>query len=63
MNIAGRACAEALNDGHNICILPNEVLTLNEFTFKSIPYNPAKDFDLDRSQWQKVQLIVGKYSR
>jgi len=26
-------------------------------------FNPAKDFDLDRSQWQKVQLIVGKYSR
>src|SRR6266568_9312381 len=45
MNIAGRACAEAPNDGTNICILPNEVLTLNEFTFKSIPYNPAKDFD------------------
>src|SRR5438105_11701633 len=44
MNIAGRACAEAANDGYNICILPNEVLTLNEFTFKSIPYNPEKDF-------------------
>jgi len=26
-------------------------------------FNPAKDFDLDRGQWQKVQLIVGKYSR
>lgn len=26
-------------------------------------FNPAKDFDLDRAQWQKVQLIVGKYSR
>jgi phage repressor protein C with HTH and peptisase S24 domain len=26
-------------------------------------FNPAKDFDLDRSQWHKVQLIVGKYSR
>ena len=45
MNIAGRACAEAPNDGYNICILPNEVLTLNEFTFKSIPYNPEKDFE------------------
>src|ERR1041384_6402300 len=45
MNIAGRACAEAPNDGYNICILPNEGLPLNEFTFKSIPYNPEKDFD------------------
>jgi phage repressor protein C with HTH and peptisase S24 domain len=26
-------------------------------------FNPAKDFDLDRGQWQKVQLIVGKYAR
>jgi tripartite-type tricarboxylate transporter receptor subunit TctC len=42
MNIAGRACAESPNDGYNICILPNEVLTLNEFTFKSIPYNPKR---------------------
>jgi SOS-response transcriptional repressor LexA len=26
-------------------------------------FNPAKDFDLDRGQWQKAQLIVGKYVR
>lgn len=26
-------------------------------------FNPAKDFDLDRTHWQKAQLIVGKYSR
>jgi phage repressor protein C with HTH and peptisase S24 domain len=26
-------------------------------------FNPAKDFDLDRSHWHRVQLIVGKYSR
>jgi phage repressor protein C with HTH and peptisase S24 domain len=26
-------------------------------------FNPAKDFDLDRSLWQKAQLIVGKYAR
>jgi phage repressor protein C with HTH and peptisase S24 domain len=26
-------------------------------------FSPAKDFDLDRGQWPKVQLIVGKYSR
>src|SRR5258706_8055317 len=45
MNIAGRACSESTNDGYNICILPNEALTPNEFTFKSIPYNPAKASD------------------
>jgi len=26
-------------------------------------FNPAKDFDLDRGQWQKAQLIVGKFAR
>jgi len=26
-------------------------------------HNPAKDFDLDRGQWQRAQLIVGKYAR
>jgi tripartite-type tricarboxylate transporter receptor subunit TctC len=31
MNIAGRACADAANDGYTICILPNETLTLNQF--------------------------------
>jgi phage repressor protein C with HTH and peptisase S24 domain len=26
-------------------------------------FNPAKDLDLDRGHWEKIQLIVGKYSR
>src|SRR5215470_11454125 len=58
MNIAGRACAEAANDGYNICILPNEVLTLNEFTFKSIPYNPAKDFEPITNCFINTQVLV-----
>ena len=58
MNIAGRACAEAPNDGYNICILPNEVLTLNEFTFKSIPYNPEKDFDPITNCFINTQVLV-----
>jgi tripartite-type tricarboxylate transporter receptor subunit TctC len=45
LNIAGRACAEATNDGYTICILPNDVFTLNQFIFKSITYIPEKDFD------------------
>ena len=32
MIIAGRACADAANDGYTICLLPNETLTLNQFT-------------------------------
>jgi hypothetical protein len=31
MIIAGRACADAANDGYTICLLPNETLTLNQF--------------------------------
>src|SRR5689334_23760961 len=58
MNISGRACAEAPNDGYTICILPNEVLTLNEFTFKSIPYNPEKDFDAITNAFINTQVLV-----
>jgi tripartite-type tricarboxylate transporter receptor subunit TctC len=58
MNIAGRACAEATNDGYTICILPNEVLTLNEFTFKSIPYDPEKDFDPITNAFINTQVMV-----
>ena len=58
MNIAGRACAEAPNDGTTICILPNETLTLNQFTFKSIPYNPEKDFDPITNAFINTQVMV-----
>jgi tripartite-type tricarboxylate transporter receptor subunit TctC len=58
MNIAGRACADAANDGYTICILPNETLTLNQFTFKSIPYNPEKDFDPITNAFINTQVMV-----
>ena len=58
MNIAGRACAEAPNDGYTICILPNETLTLNQFTFKSIPYNPEKDFEPITNAFINTQVMV-----
>ncbi len=58
MNIAGRACAEAANDGYTICLLPNETLTLNQFTYKSIPYNPEKDFDPITNAFINTQVMV-----
>jgi tripartite-type tricarboxylate transporter receptor subunit TctC len=58
MNIAGHACSEASNDGYTICLLPNEVLTLNEFTFQSIPYNPEKDFDPITNCFINTQVLV-----
>jgi len=58
MNIAGRACAEAPNDGYAICILPNEVLTLNQFTYKTIPYDPEKDFVPITNAFINTQVMV-----
>jgi tripartite-type tricarboxylate transporter receptor subunit TctC len=58
MNIAGRACADAPNDGYTICILPNETLTLNQFTYKSIPFDPAKDFDPITNAFINTQVLV-----
>ena len=58
MNIAGRACADAANDGYTICLLPNETLTLNEFTFKTIPYNPEKDFEPITNAFINTQVMV-----
>src|SRR5262249_2341650 len=59
MNIAGRACAEAANDGYTICLLPNETLTLNQFTYKSIPYNPERDFDPITNAFINTQVMLG----
>jgi tripartite-type tricarboxylate transporter receptor subunit TctC len=58
MNIAGRACADAANDGYTICLLPNETLTLNQFTFKSIPYDPERDFDPITNAFINTQVMV-----
>jgi|SRR6516165_9053464 len=58
MNIAGRACADAANDGYTICLLPNETLTLNQFTYKSIPYDPEKDFAPITNAFINTQVMV-----
>lgn len=58
MNIAGRACADAANDGYTICLLPNETLTLNQFTYKSIPYDPEKDFVPITNAFINTQVMV-----
>jgi len=57
MNIAGRACADAANDGYTICLLPNETLTLNQFTFKSIPYDP-ESFEPITNAFINTQVMV-----
>jgi tripartite-type tricarboxylate transporter receptor subunit TctC len=58
MTIGGRACAESLNDGYTICILPAETLAYNEFLFKKIAYNPVKDFEPITNPFFNTQVLV-----
>ena len=58
MTIAGRACADAASDGYTICLLPNETLTLNQFTYKSIPYDPERDFVPITNAFINTQVMV-----
>jgi tripartite-type tricarboxylate transporter receptor subunit TctC len=43
-NIGARACAEATPDGYTLCVMSSEPATYNQFLYKSIPYDPEKDF-------------------
>src|SRR6185503_13262111 len=45
LNIGTRACAEAAPDGYTFCVLSGEPVVYSQFTFKSLPYNPEKDFE------------------
>jgi len=43
-NIDARSCAEATPDGYTLCVMSSEPAAYNQFMFKSIPYDPEKDF-------------------
>ena len=58
MNVGGRACAEAANDGYTICILPAETLAYNQFLFKDIPYSPERDFAPITNPFFTTQVLV-----
>ena len=45
MIIGARGCAEAAPDGYTLCVMPGEPLTYNQFTQKSLPYDPVKSFE------------------
>jgi tripartite-type tricarboxylate transporter receptor subunit TctC len=45
LNIGARACAEAAPDGYTICVMSSEPVVYNQFLFKSLPFNPEKDFE------------------
>jgi tripartite-type tricarboxylate transporter receptor subunit TctC len=44
LNIGTRACAESPPDGYTICVLSSEPVVYNQFLFKSLPFDPDKDF-------------------
>ncbi len=58
MNVGGRACADAANDGYTICILPPETLAYNQFLFKQIPFDPEKDFAPITNPFFATQVMV-----
>jgi tripartite-type tricarboxylate transporter receptor subunit TctC len=45
LNIGTRACAEAAPDGYTFCVLSGEPVVYNQFTFKTLPFDPEKDFE------------------
>ena len=45
LNIGARACAESPPDGYTICVMSSEPVIYNQFLFKSLAYDPEKDFE------------------
>ena len=45
LNIGTRACAESAPDGYTVCVLSSEPMVYNQFAFKSLPFDPEKDFE------------------
>ena len=43
-NIGTQACAQAAPDGYTLCMLPIDSISIAPFFYKSIPFNPEKDF-------------------
>jgi len=58
MNVGGRACADAANDGYTICILPPETLAYNQYLFKQIAYDPERDFAPVTNPFFATQVLV-----
>jgi tripartite-type tricarboxylate transporter receptor subunit TctC len=57
-NIGARACAEAPPDGYTICILPGEPLAYNQFLYKKLTFDPAKDFEPIINLFFNTQALV-----
>ena len=61
---AGDDCVFVRDHGDgSLQALVKRLLRISPEKWRVRQHNPARDFDLDRSQWQKAQLVVGKYAR
>jgi tripartite-type tricarboxylate transporter receptor subunit TctC len=58
LNIGTRACAEAAPDGYTICILSSEPIVYSQFLFKSLPFNPEKDFEPITNLFFNLEALV-----
>jgi tripartite-type tricarboxylate transporter receptor subunit TctC len=45
LNIGARACAEAVPDGYTLCVMSSEPVVFNQFLYRSLPFDPEKDFE------------------
>jgi tripartite-type tricarboxylate transporter receptor subunit TctC len=57
-NIGARACADAAPDGYTICILPGEPLAYNQFLYRKLTFDPAKDFEPVVNLFFNTQALV-----
>src|SRR5262245_26631214 len=57
-NIGARACADAAPDGYTICVLSSEPLAYNQFLFKKLTFDPAKDFEPVTALFFNTQALV-----
>jgi tripartite-type tricarboxylate transporter receptor subunit TctC len=57
-NIGARACADAPPDGYTICIVPGEPLAYNQFLYKKLTFDPAKDFAPITNLFFNTQALV-----
>jgi tripartite-type tricarboxylate transporter receptor subunit TctC len=57
-NVGAHACAEAAPDGYTVCILNADAVIYNQFLFKSVPFNPEKDFVPVTNLYHLLQTLV-----
>src|SRR5712671_518206 len=57
-NIGARACADAPPDGYTICMTPGEPLVYNQFLYKKLSFDPAKDFEPITNVFFNTQALV-----